>query len=249
MGRKFAASSLILALIFISLGADKPQELHFLSKGSIDIIELLPDPPTANSDETRREFQTLYDAQQTRTPKDIERAQAEDKLTVFAFKDVIGEWFTAENCPQTAALFEDMAADSKYFSNMGKDHWNRPRPYVASDRVKPVTKKEIEGSYPSGHATRGTIFAEVLAGLFPEQREALLERGREIGWDRVLAGVHYPSDVAAGRVLGHDIARQMLKSETLQSRLDTVKSELAKARQLAQRTPEATSAGAHVAHD
>src|SRR5262249_29671716 len=147
------------------------------------------------------------------------------------FKDVIGDWFAAENCPQTGALFDELESDSKYFSKLGKEHWNRPRPFVANDRVKPVAKMDIEGSYPSGHSTRAMFFAEVLASIYREKREALLERGREIGWDRVLAGVHYPSDVAAGRVLGQALAAQVLKSEAFQSRLNAVKSELSQARQ------------------
>src|SRR5690349_14073948 len=108
MPRKLVTPSLILTLLLVSLGADKPQQLHFLSKDSIDVVELLPDPPAANSDETKREFQTLFDAQKTRTARDIERAQAEDKLSVFAFQDVLGDWFTAQHCPQTAALFEEI---------------------------------------------------------------------------------------------------------------------------------------------
>ena len=88
------------------------------------------------------------------------------------------------------------------------------------------------GNYPSGHSTRATLYAEVLAEVFPDQRQELLERGREIGWDRVIAGVHYPSDVSAGRVLGHELRRQMLANEALQERMNTVKAELAKAKQL-----------------
>lgn len=157
---------------------------------------------------------------------------------------VLGDWFTAQNCPQTAALFDEIEADSKYFSKTGKEHWNRPRPYVASDRVKPVTKVEIEGSYPSGHATRGTIFAEILSEAFPGQRDALLQRGREIGWDRILAGVHYPSDVAAGRVLGHDIAHQLLKSDAFRSRMEAVRSELANVQHSSPRSTQTTATGA-----
>src|SRR5262249_54002430 len=142
------------------------------------------------------------------------------------FADVIGASFTAENYPKLAALFDDIEADSKYFSKSAKEHWARPRPFVVEKKVKPVTKQEIEGSYPSGHSTRGMLFAEVLAELYPDRRDALLERGRQIGWDRVIAGVHYPSDVAAGRVLGQNLARVMIANPEFQSRLQQVRSEV-----------------------
>jgi acid phosphatase (class A) len=60
----------------------------------------------------------------------------------------------------------------------------------------------LSPSYPSGHATRGLAYAAVLAELVPERREALLERGRQVGVDRVIGGVHWPSDIEAGQRLG-----------------------------------------------
>jgi acid phosphatase (class A) len=52
-----------------------------------------------------------------------------------------------------------------------------------------------------------------------------LKRGQEIGWDRVIAGVHFPSDVYAGRVLGQTLAQAMLKSPDFQRRLTQAKAE------------------------
>ena len=80
------------------------------------------------------------------------------------------------------------------------------RPHAAGARSKTgwsrAGGKETSAAYPSGHATHGMVYAMILAEIAPEQRPALLQRGREIGWNRVIAGVHYPSDIAAGRVLG-----------------------------------------------
>ena len=50
------------------------------------------------------------------------------------------------------------------------------------------------------------LFAEVLAEIYPDQRDALLARGRQIGFDRIIGGVHYPSDVVAGAALGTLVA-------------------------------------------
>lgn len=57
-------------------------------------------------------------------------------------------------------------------------------------------------SYPSGHATVGAMMAILLADMVPEQRVALFARGWEYGDARVVSGVHFPSDVEAGRILG-----------------------------------------------
>lgn len=85
-------------------------------------------------------------------------------------------------------------------------------------------------SYPSGHSTRGTVFAFVLAELFPAQREAILARGREAGWLRVQGGVHYPSDILAGRVLGLAIGHALMRSPAFQADLAAARAELAAGR-------------------
>ena len=50
----------------------------------------------------------------------------------------------------------------------------------------------------------------VLAELRPERREALLAQGRQVGVNRVIGGVHYPSDIEAGQKLGARLAQAWL---------------------------------------
>ena len=50
--------------------------------------------------------------------------------------------------------------------------------------------------------------------------------GRNLGWDRVLIGKHFPTDVQAGRVLGQAIVREMLASPAFQHDLAAAKAEV-----------------------
>jgi acid phosphatase (class A) len=203
------------------------KSLTFLSKNAVDIAALLPDPPAKGSEEEEAEFWVIMAEQEGRTPAEVDRAKSEIKFDAFAFNDVLGPSFNAEQCPQTAALFKDVFTDAKVFSNAAKLQFGRRRPYLVDNRIHPVLELEDEGSYPSGHSTRGMVTAELLAEIFPEQRAALLDRGRQIGWDRVIGGVHYPSDVAAGRVLGHALAQALLANDAFKTRFEQVKTELA----------------------
>jgi acid phosphatase (class A) len=64
-----------------------------------------------------------------------------------------------------------------------------------------------------------------LAEIFPSRREAILEKGREIGWVRVEAGVHTPLAIYAGRVLGQALAESFLRDPKFQADLAAAKAE------------------------
>lgn len=82
-------------------------------------------------------------------------------------------------------------------------------------------------SYPSGHAAIGSAWALVLAQLAPEKAEALARRGYEFGQSHVICGVHWQSDVDAGRPVG-SVALAGLQSEPLfQEQMILAKQELA----------------------
>jgi acid phosphatase (class A) len=70
----------------------------------------------------------------------------------------------------------------------------------------------------------------ILAEIAPERRAALIQRGREIGWDRVIAGAHYYSDVVAGRVFGQALWESLRASPQFQQELAKAKAEFDAAR-------------------
>ena len=88
----------------------------------------------------------------------------------------------------------------------------RIRPYLAHPDLQPCLPPEGTGSFPSGHAVWFRATAELLADLLPERRERLELVGRQGGANRVLCGVHYPSDVEAGQRFGAAAARQIIAS-------------------------------------
>ena len=57
-------------------------------------------------------------------------------------------------------------------------------------------------SFPSAHSTQIGAFCVALALLFPRFRLVLVGAALWIGATRIILGVHYPSDVAAGLALG-----------------------------------------------
>ena len=223
--RRFTPRIALAAVLLVAaLGAGTAP--IFLRPAAIDSVKLLPAPVAENSAEAKAEIDLLLALQTSRTPAEIARVKSEAGLKFTAFESVFGKWFTAENLPQTDAFFKTVDAEIKIFTRPAKDHFRRRRPALVDKRIKPLFDVGNDPSYPSGHATRGMVFALVLADAFPEKREALLTRGLEIGWDRCIAGVHYPSDVVAGRVLGQAVAQALLESPAFKKELDKAKAEI-----------------------
>ena len=96
--------------------------------------------------------------------------------------------------------------------NFAKDTFDRPRPFLTEKRLSPIVFKPPSASYPSGHTTWAVMCAIVLADMVPERRAQLFARGDEYGHNREVAGVHYPSDVAAGHLAGTALASALFQS-------------------------------------
>jgi acid phosphatase (class A) len=90
----------------------------------------------------------------------------------------------------------------------------------------PAATPVYSPSYPSGHATVGAMMAILLAQMVPEQRAALFARGWDYGEARVISGVHFPSDVEAGRTLGTLLIGLMQQDRRFRGDLEAARREL-----------------------
>jgi acid phosphatase (class A) len=227
----------LAALGSLAVGEEKEQ-LHYLAPNAIDVAALLPAPPSPNSPEAKSELELLYWLQCHRTPEQVAAAQTDARVKMSLYRRVVGLWFTPENLPKTERLlFKHAEKDAKFFCEQAKTRFGRKRPEFEDSRIRVAVERETSPAYPSFHATRGILFATLLAEVLPEKRAALFERGREIGFSREVGGVHHPSDVYAGRVLGQAVARALLANPRFRAELTQVKAEIDAARAEASRSP------------
>ena len=215
---------LVLCLLLSTAGrlfADTP----YLAPGHPDGIALLAPPPAPGSAEEASDLAAVRAAVQGRTPVEKARAMKDSTLSFSLFAAVIGPVFQPGKLPKTDALLEKVKSEIGDAINIPKDHWKRLRPYQMDENLS-LGKPEPSFGYPSGHSARGTVYALVVAELFPEKKEAILLIGRNIGWDRVLIGKHFPTDIYAGRVLGKAIVRELMASSAFQHDLAEAKAEI-----------------------
>jgi acid phosphatase (class A) len=197
----------------------------FVQPQDIDSSTLLAGPPADDSPEHQAEVATMLYWQNKRTKEDVARCRSEVNVNVFVFAEVLGDWFNERSLPLTSDLLQQAYTDTYAASYSAKQKWKRVRPPLADPRIHPCVPLEKTPSYPSGHATRGVMWAILLSEIFPEHRDALMARGRLIGDDRYIAGMHYPTDVEAGQKLGEEVARRMLENHDFMIALDRAKEE------------------------
>jgi membrane-associated phospholipid phosphatase len=99
------------------------------------------------------------------------------------------------------AIYDAIAAtwDAKYT-------YNRPRPSGVTRVATPNSP-----SYPAEHAAAAGAASTVLAYLFPEEAALFAAKAEEAAQSRLTAGVHYPSDVAAGLALGRSVGAKVVE--------------------------------------
>jgi len=184
--------------------------------------------PAEGSAESAVDLEAVRRVEQTRTPTQVAQAVADDKeQDIFIFASVVGEKFTAAGFPLTNALSTHIHSDEGVAGDPLKSTFARPRPYQLDKHLHPVCKvTDVHNSYPSGHALGGYLFALTLIEMLPEKREAIMQRADEYAHNRIVCGVHYPSDLRASRELAYVVFGNMLAVPLFQKDLEAARNEI-----------------------
>lgn len=82
----------------------------------------------------------------------------------------------------------------------------RERPFSSHTSLTPMAKPLDRYSFPSGHTLQATAFAIMLAHYYPSLALIMLPFAASVAASRVILGLHYPSDVLVGALLGWALA-------------------------------------------
>lgn len=87
---------------------------------------------------------------------------------------------------------------------------NRERPLFFLEMASKISKNPgeiLDPSFPSAHSVFAFMMATVLVAWFPRYRIIFFILAGIIGWTRIYLGLHYPTDVIVGALLGYGITK------------------------------------------
>jgi acid phosphatase (class A) len=220
MTRKAVFLAALLVAAFAPAAASTDARYYYLNPKQLDLSVFLPPPPDAASAQERSDEEQVAAAVAARSPAQLFEAEEAAKRSVFFFASSIGPGFTSAHLPVTARFFSRVSSDVENLIKEAKTYWDRPRPNGTAAR---------RGSYPSGHAAFAASTAILLSLLLPSKSDAIFSQARVFAENRILLGLHYPSDVASGWTAGTLAVYVMMHDRAFQHDYAAVKAELRRA--------------------
>jgi acid phosphatase (class A) len=200
---------------------------YYIDPAVLDLPALIPDPPAVGSAENDAQLAELHRIERTRTPAQIAAAKSDEvNESLFLYSTVLGPSFTPAAFPLTAALGAHVLNEQSVAGGELKKLFARPRPYQTDKTLHPVCAvTDAPTSYPSGHALTGYLEGLTLAEIIPEKRTQILARADDFAHNRLVCGVHYPSDLEASRRVAYVVFGYMLATPKFQHDLAAARAE------------------------
>jgi acid phosphatase (class A) len=222
---------LSFSLLAVGLAAAGAPTVPYFSDTALELTRFLAPPPAPGTADQARDLAELHRLEAVRTPAEVAYAVADQQIEVFRFADSLDPVrFKAEALPVTARFFEKVLSTGAVYYGRAKQSYHRPRPFLADTTLHPVLDKPMKSfSYPSGHSLSGNLIAIVLSDIVPEKRAAIMARGWLFAEHRALGGVHYPSDLQAGRISAALVAQRLWQDPVFLKDLEASRTEVRKA--------------------
>lgn len=222
-----------------SLGVPKDNKLTgYFSANPIDGKALLGPPPAPDSLRGRADRERYEETRaMAGSPRWAEATKDDDIWGAGAgalrrYSCALGVRLGDKETPAVSRLLHRMEMDVRTVGTPPKDFYNRTRPLIGDDKPVCVARADwmkTNASYPSGHSMTGWSWALVLSEIAPDKTDGLMAAGKTVGESRIICGVHFQSDVEAGRTLAAAMVARLHAEPQFQADLARAKAELAKA--------------------
>ena len=204
--------------------ADPYDRINYIAPWEVDTSVVKP-PPAPGSPEDLRDFAELRRWQAERTNDQCAAAWLQEDAGYEAFFGAVSPF--ARPAPEKVVkIFGRVRIDAASVMYLLKRKYQRPRPYLRDINILPCVEKESSYAYPSGHSTVARVFGLMLSELRPGQATVFMAYADQAALNRVIGGVHHPTDIAAGKLLGDEVFKALKKDKNFRSDMDLLRRNL-----------------------
>lgn len=171
---------------------------------------ILNDPPSNDSDQTKKELDHIVQQTTNRTKDQIKEILLIDKDPILLYNHFLDQHKLSYPIEQLKTLYSSLypiITELKLF-------FNRPRPNQIAEYYNInidiiSTKSHQTASYPSGHTAYAKLAELIGIEYFPQYKNVFMSFTNQVANSRVLQGVHFPSDNAASIKLVNTIYKNL----------------------------------------
>jgi len=243
------AFAALAATTVVGFAADQPAprpEPYLAATDEPDATRFLPAVPAKGS-KAKAEDQFVFDSWRKKSgdprwTQAVTDADWHTTAVLEGFTCALGVKLDGTNAPKLIALIERAQEDLQIASGNSKKFFHRDRPFVGTKKITCVDRSTVGNSYsyPSGHSALGWMTALIVSELAPDRAGWVMARGRAYGESRAVCGMHWESDVEAGRYVGAAVVAALHSSAQFRADMDAARAEVTAARTTAGATDSAT---------
>jgi len=227
----------IAFVLFVGLTAHLYAQNTWLEIGDMpDLVKTLPAPPQFGSERFMTD-KAYYDWGVMVRKTDSARCAQAMRDAIYSIETICREFgplcgieMSRTATPELFGFLDTAVATADLICKKPKQLYNRTRPYVyySTPTLAPGDEEVLRnnGSYPSGHSILGMTSALLLAELFPDSSDAILERGYRFGENRIVCNYHWHSDVMAGFLASSQAVARLHACPQFERALQRAKNEI-----------------------
>lgn len=192
----------------------------YLTPAQLQIADF-PAPPAPGSAVDRADMAAVLQWQKARTQDQCDAAVAQSEETFVSFFGEVSP-FPRPLPAAVGVFFKRVGYDSGSANRYVKKVYQRERPFLRSAEVDPCLGRVNGFSYPSGHAAMSHLFGLILSDLLPRQGAIFMRAADQAALNRVIGGVHHPSDIEAGKKMGGLVYKELRRNPAFAADLEAL---------------------------
>jgi acid phosphatase (class A) len=219
-----------------SMGAPPAKLAGYLGPATLDGKAILGPPPAPDSAYGKADRSVFEETRKLEGSARWKTAIQDNDLwgggALKRFSCAMGVDISERQTPVAWKILHKIEQDVRTVGTPAKNFYDRKRPLIGNDAPICVPREEwmkTNASYPSGHSMTAWSWGLILAEAAPDKASSVLALAKDSGDSRVVCGVHFVSDVEAGRTLGSAMVARLHAVPEFEADMAHAKRELAAA--------------------